>query len=294
ILQRLVDTPRNFLYHFTTYEKKIFYLFVRYLFDSKLEDDELLKELNEYLFLNQKSRLETSFMEGQNLQIHFKENTNLRMDILYFMTCVLRRSNDHVKAIDIIDQEEKLHGRIDTRLIHSRALCYKSWYYHSTVNGHEVPAGHLKQALDDFLKCEIEYAEIQKEGNQDILMGEIMSGISNSIIDTYTKLYLKDPEMYQPDISTGRQRLIELKKTILLAAGADYESYLAFGHTEIDLEYCEALIAVKNNQPIVAREKIQEANGRLERILQTKGFELYPAFSLSEDRIRRLAKRLLK
>jgi hypothetical protein len=126
-----------------------------------------------------------------------------------------------------------------------------------------------------------------------VLMVEIMSAISNSIIDTFTKLYLLDNKKYSANILEGRKRLIDLKNMIPVA-GAKYDSYSAFGHTEIDLEFCEARIAMQEDNMELARKKIQAANERLENIQASDNFESYEAFDTSKNLIRKLARTLLR
>ena len=139
----------------------------------------------------------------------------------------------------------------------------------------------------------IEYSFIEEQKQYPVLIQDILSAISNSIIDTYTKLYLLDSNKYVNNISNCRNRLKELKE-ILPQKGMIYDQYIAFQHTEIDLEYCESLIAMEKDDLEQAALKIQEANKRLENILLTKGFITYEPFETSKKNIRKQANLLLR
>ncbi len=294
VIQKLINTPGRLLYEFSTFEKRLFYLFVRYLFDPDLKEDNLLAELDECLELNKKFRLETSFLEGQGLQFHFIANDSLRLDILTFKTWVLRREDEYEAAIDIINNAASTTMEsLDVRLVQSRALCYKSWYYKKAdIESANKLEEYLNFALSDFFVCENKYTDLQQQGKSGVLMLEIVSAISNSIIDTYTKLYLLDQKKYESFINSCRERLVKLKVTIP-EAGANYDAHWAFGHTEIDLEFCEANIALNSGKREKAINKIQAANARMEKILQTEGFVTYEAFEKTKNMIRKLAKALL-
>ena len=171
ILLRLINTPNQLLYEFSTYEKKIFFLFIRYLFDASLAEKKLLDELDEFIELNKKHRIDTQFFEGKNLTVHFTENTNLKIELLYFKTWVLRRNNDYDKAIEIINEQVDVENKLDVRLYHSRGLCYKSRYYkQSSIESVPVLTGYLEKALDDFCFCENEYSIIEEQKQYPVLI----------------------------------------------------------------------------------------------------------------------------
>lgn len=295
LILKLIDFPGHILHEFTAFERKVFFLFIRYLYDDSFLIEDLLDELEVYRQLNNNSLLQTEYLEGYNLQIHFKRNEDLYNEIIYFKTWVLRWDNQYEEAIDIINEIDKQpYGTMDVRLYHSRALCYKSWYYRlSSLEGTDELIGYLEKALSDFHICEDGYEKLIKQGISEVLMSDIECAVSNSIIDTYTKLFILSADKYGSFIPSCRQRLNNLKKTTK-NSGYNWDSLLAFGHTEIDLEYCESELASQEDNINLAKAKIMEAGKRLEEIKQSPEFESYSAFRDSEDRIRKKAKFLLQ
>lgn len=293
-LRTLIETPKHLLYEFTALERKLFFLFVRYLFDSHLTEDAIIAELDEYLELNKKGNMNLLQTEPDKMDVAFRENTSLRNDLIYFKTWVFRRNNHHDKAIELINYEQKDTGNLDPRLYHSRALCYKNRFYHERhIQSADILSDYLAKALYNFEYSELSFKSWLDNDEHTILMPHLLVAISNSIIDTFTKLYLLDTKKYEDKIAICRIRLNAIKREISKSS-RDIHSYPAFEHTEIDLEYCEAMVAYSNGQIKQSQFKIQNSNTRVEKLINSGDLTGHEPFEQSVLNVRKLATFLLR
>ena len=222
--------------------------------------------------------------------VSFIPNDQFHQELVYLKSWALRKLNRHDEAIKLINNTFRETSQIkDTRLIQSRALCYKNKYYkEADIESSANLQKYLKRALKDYLCCEQEFFATLSNRPDNFLLRQTLLAVSNSITDTYTKLYFLDKRKYVSDITKARNRIIRLKSE-LQKAGLTYEKFPVYSHTEIDLEYCEALIALEKNNFTLANLKINEAKKRLNLIEKNQQLKDYEPLERTKKNLRKLS-----
>lgn len=258
----------------------------------------IIENLEELIIINSKSKLERYKSEENDSKFRrqiFRPDKAQLNTLLYFQTWVLRRNNEFIDAINIINEHFKT-DKTDTRLYHSRALCYKSKYYclsdKSPITSTCIELERcLELSFKDFSVCKEKYSkqlsEISENTTSIELIKSVLIAIDNSICDTFIRLFEIDNNKYEFRISDGRKLINSVKEAI----GSEYTKYSAYNHTEVDLEISEAIIAYTKGDFISFGKKRDEAIKRFTLLNEDKLLEGLKSLSRTKENLSKLKNR---
>jgi len=288
-LKNFLSPSKLTLLGFSTPEKKLFFLFIRYLFDDTKTTEQVIFDIDSLIHINRKANLKSE-IDNNHLKLTYLPNLLFHQELVYLKSWLLRKLNRNEEAIRLINRELRGSQNPDPRLFQSRALCLKNKYYGEIDI--QAPASLekiLRSALRDFVKCEHAYLQVIGTFENATLLRQSLLAISNSIADTYTKLFFLNRKKYKTKIPKARTRINQLKADIK-QLGFNYLKFPVYSHTEIDIEYCEAYIAFDRHDIETADRKINEAKIRINILDNDRLLKDYGPLKKSKTNVKKLSK----
>ncbi len=265
-----------------SYERRLYYLFLDLVIPDEesrngrwKNEQELILNLQKLYLINSKRNARFTYSDNKgSMDVFLFPQREFEIEVVYFISWLYRRARLYADALEYVNKIIDSFEFSDPRLLHSRALSYISLIYENRKSPKSEMLIWINQALKDLTHALTRFESDYKQTANELLM-HVIIGIKNTKCDLQTKLFDTDNTRHANIITNETRPMLNSFKHDLKGLNEDYAEYHTYNHTEVDLEYCEALIALTSGNMEEAKRKILIAKNRYDLIVDSEMLNEY-------------------